>query len=452
MKEIRIGEGAGYAGAWAEPAVASILRGNLDYLTIEVLAERSLALAQMRRMADPSAGYDLGLKDRMSTILGAALDHNVRIVSNMGAANPLSAGEAIIDLTRQLSPGRHVRVGVVSGDDVTELIRTRLGSESLEELRFNSDQLLSANAYVGAAPLVEALEMGADVVVAGRVADPSLALACLLHEFNWARDDWALLGSGILAGHLLECSAQVTGGYFGHPGLKQVRGLGQIGYPISAVRPEGDCTITKPEATGGVVNELTCKEQILYEVENPAQYFTPDVTADFSSVRCRALGEDEVLVTGASGTARPKMLKVLAALKGGFIGEGEISYGGPGSLLRAQSAIDILRERFDVLGFEPSDIRFDLIGFDSLFGQGNPDKRVQATNADPAEVRLRVAAKTGSRSGAETVPREMEALWIVGPAGGGGAAGRTREVVRTQACYLPREEVDSQVTVEMLET
>jgi hypothetical protein len=447
MRSVRIGEGAGYSGAWIEPAKELALYGGLNYLVFEALAERTIALRQMEKARNPSLGYDPFLEARMAAVLKPCFEQGIRIVTNMGGANPVAAGKKVIECAKRLgiSP---FRVAVVEGDDVRDLVEagkyaTLETGESIEKI---SDKIVSANAYLGAAPVAEALDNGVTLVMTGRVADPSLTLACLMREFKWPSYDWPLLGRGILAGHLLECSGQVTGGYFADPGYKDVTGLARIGYPIAEVTESGDCTITKVPGSGGTVTELTCKEQALYEVHDPSAYITPDVVADFSHVTCTEVAPDRVRVAGASGRRFPDALKVSIGYRDGYIGEGQISYGGPGALSRAQMAAEITRERFNIIGLKSKELKFDFIGLNSLYGPAQP-----SPSNDPTEVRLRVAARTETQEEASKVGNEIEALWLMGPAGGGGATKQVKEILRIVSILMPRELIEKRIKISVIE-
>jgi hypothetical protein len=438
---VRLGEGAGYSGAHLAPALALAQHADIDYLTLECLAERTIALAQLARLADPSAGYDPYLVERMAALLPLCREHRTRVLTNAGAANPLGAAEQVVALARRLGLG-DLRVAAVTGDDVLALLDPDTTLADTEHTPASlGDRVVSANAYLGAEPLVEALAAGADVVVAGRVADPSLALAALRHAFGWAADDWARLGAGTAVGHLTECGPQVTGGYFADPGRLDVPDLHALGAPIAEVEPDGAAVITKLAGSGGLVTVATCTEQLLYEVGDPAAYLTPDVAADFSRVALIPDGPDRVRVAGASGRPAPAALKVAVGYRDGFVGEGQISYGGAGCVARARLAAETVRRRIDGLGLCVGELRADLIGWDALFGRP-PDGA-----SEPPEVRLRVAARAETRAAAEAVAREVEALWIAGPYGGGGATRSVREVVAVASAYLPRERVRPRVAL-----
>ena len=338
MKTIRIGAGAGYSGDRIDPAVELAEKGSLSYLVFECLAERTIAIAQKARMLDPSAGYDPLLEERMEAVLPPCSARHIRIISNMGAANPNAAAEKTCEIARRLGI-RGLRIAAVSGDDVFDLLSSgNTAIETLEAILPPVETWLSANAYLGVPPLLEALQSGADVILTGRVADPALFLAPLIHEFGWSLDDWNILGQGTVIGHLLECAGQLTGGYFADPGYKDVPNLARLGFPIAEVSPDGTAALTKVEGSGGLLNRATCAEQLLYEIQDPSAYLTPDVVADFSRVSFEELGQDLVRVRGGTGRMRPATLKVSIGFRDGCIGEGQISYAGPNALPRAELA------------------------------------------------------------------------------------------------------------------
>src|SRR5215208_1920385 len=306
MRTIRMGAGAGYAGDRIEPAVELAERGALDYLVFECLAERTIALAQQARMRDPGAGYDPLLAERMRAVLPLCRANGIKLVTNMGAASGLAAAEKTREVARSLAV-TGLKVAAVTGDDVLEAVKA--GDYRIEETGGRvadlGNRIVSANAYLGAEPIAEALAHGADVVITGRIGDPALYLGPIVHEFGWAMDDWDALGRGTLVGHLLECAGQITGGYFADPGCKDVPGLARLGFPIGEVGEDGSVVITKVAGSGGQVTPATCKEQILYEIHDPAKYVTPDVIADFSRVTVEEIGPDRVRIQGASGNPRP---------------------------------------------------------------------------------------------------------------------------------------------------
>jgi hypothetical protein len=444
VKTVRLGGGAGYAGDRIEPAVELAQHGRLDYLVFECLAERTIALAQQARARDPQAGFDPLLGDRMRAVLPACRATGVRVITNMGAANPAGAAARVRAIAREAGL-TGLRIAAVTGDDV--LAEVRGGryevQETGESVAALSDRLVSANAYIGAAPIVEALDRGADVVITGRAADPALFLAPLVHEFGWAFDDWTRLGAGTVVGHLLECAGQVTGGYFADPGVKDVPDLARLGFPIAEVSADGSAVITKVAGSGGRVSRATCKEQLIYEIHDPAAYVTPDVVADFTRVRLIDVGEDRVRVEGGTGRPRPDTLKVSLGCRDGFIGEGQISYAGAGAVARARLAVDIVRERLRRTGVSVDELRCDLIGMNAMHGDG-----VAAPRAEPYEVRVRVAGRTTTAVLAARIANEVETLYTNGPAGGGGAATSVRDVLSVNSTFIPRGKVSCRVDIE----
>jgi hypothetical protein len=433
---LRIGAGAGFSGDRLEPAVVLAERGAVRYLVLECLGERTVALAQLRKRRDPARGYDPLLERRMELLLPLLKRHGVRLITNMGAANPIAAADAIIAIARkQKSP---IRVAVVTGDDV--LARIEPGELTLESRTPIAEygELVSANAYLGAAALLPALQSGADIVITGRVADPSLFVAPMAHEYGWQLDDFDRLARGTSVGHLLECGGQLCGGYYAEPGRKDVPDMAHLGFPYADVDADGNATLGKVEGTGGCITLATAKEQLLYEVTDPFGYVTPDVVADFSTVTLRETGADRVEVRGAIGKARPPKLKVSVGYHAGYVGEGEISYGGASAVARARLAGDIIRQR---LGKEFPDMRVDLIGSTSLHGRSFDG------GERPYEIRLRVAARASTPERAMIVGEEVEALYTNGPAGGGGTRKYVQEQIGIVSTLIERERVSTKVTL-----
>jgi hypothetical protein len=441
MRTIRIGAGAGYSGDRIEPAVELAERGGIGYLVFECLGERTIALAQQARLRNPDGGYDPLLAARMRAVLPACRANGVRIVTNMGAAHPLAAAEMTRSIARAAGLAS-LRIAAVTGDDVLDEARsTALALDIGGTVADLGNRVVSANAYTGAAPIAAALAQGADVVITGRAADPSLFLGPLVFEFGWAMDDWPLLGKGVLAGHLLECAGQVTGGYFADPPYKSPVDLARLGFPIGEVREDGDLVVTKVPRSGGAVTAATVKEQLLYEIHDPARYFQPDVVADFSAVRVEEIATDRVRVTGASGAAKTGLLKVSVGYVDGFVGEGQISYAGPGAAARGRLALDIVRQRLALAGARMSESRFDLIGVDALHGAAH------GRDHEPYEVRLRVVGRTNSLEEAARIGEEVETLYTNGPAGGGGAWKNAREVIAIASALVPEAMVRTEIRI-----
>ncbi|MCB1539964.1 MAG: DUF1446 domain-containing protein [Rhodoblastus sp.] len=442
MRTIRLGAGSGFSGDRIEPAVDLARDGALDYLVFECLAERTIAIAQLAKLENPDKGFDPLLERRFRAVLPYCAPQGVRIVTNMGAANPLAAARRVAAICRELGLSNQ-RVAAVTGDDVLDVLRA--DDADIIETGLRASQmggaLVSANAYLGARPIADAFDKGATVVITGRVSDPALFLGPLLHEFAWRDDDWPMLGRGVMAGHLLECAGQITGGYFADPGVKDIAGLARLGFPIGIVDEAGAIEITKLENSGGAVTTATCKEQLLYEIGDPAAYMQPDVIADFSAVRVAELAKDRVRASGAGGHPAPPTLKCSVGYRDGFIGEGQMSYAGPGAFSRAKLAGEIVRERLGIVGVETSELRIDIIGADSLHGAATPQ-----SNSEPYEARLRVAARTDSAAAAQLIGEEVESLYTNGPAGGGGAWKGVKPVVAIASAYVAREKVRPVVT------
>ena len=443
MKTIRIGTGAGFSGDRIEPSVEVAERGDVQYLVFECLAERTIALAQQAKLRDPTQGYDVLLADRMRAVLPTCQAKGIKVITNMGAANPVAAAEKTAEVARSLGL-RGLKIAAVTGDDVLDAVRGgdyRL-DETGETVASLGNRIVSANAYLGAGPIVEALAAGADVVITGRAADPSMFLAALIHEFNWSMEDWTRLGRGTVVGHLLECAGQITGGYFADPGFKDVPDMARLGFPIAEVAEDGAAVITKVPGTGGLVSTATCKEQLLYEVHDPARYFQPDVVADFSGVAVTEAGPDRVRVEGGDGTRRTGTLKVSVGYVDSYIGEGQISYAGPGAVARGQLALEIVEERLRLIGVQVRELRFDLIGVDSILG-----RKLSADAPEPREVRVRVVGRTDSLGEAVRIGNEVESLYLNGPASGGGVTKSARDIVGIRSVLLPEHLVKTAIQV-----
>ncbi|MDB6001096.1 MAG: hypothetical protein JWP52_2795 [Rhizobacter sp.] len=442
---LAIGSAAGFSGDRTDaagPVVDTLIRrGGPAVLMFETLAERTLALAQLARRDDPQAGYEPLLDELIAPILARCLDAGVRIVSNMGAANPRGAALRIHELAAAQGL-RRPRVAVVHGDDLSG--QPEVLARFLPELA-DGRVPVSANAYLGAEAIADALRAGAEIVITGRVADPSLALGPALAHYGWAMDDWDRLARATMAGHLLECGAQVSGGYYADPGYKDVPGLSTLGYPIAEIDADGHCTVFKADHTGGRVDEHSVKEQLLYEVHDPAAYLTPDVVADLSQAQVQQLAPDVVRLTGVRGHPRPPTLKVNVCYENGWLAEGEISYAGARAEGRARLAAQIVRER--LAGCGP--LRADLIGVSSVFADDGGEWLSHLPHGQARDVRLRMAMSHPDRRVAERLTREVTALYCCGPAGGGGVRTALRPRLGTLSGFVPRDVAPSRF--EMLE-
>jgi hypothetical protein len=440
-RTIQIGTGAGYGGDRIDPAVELSEYTELDYLIFECLAERTIALAQLERLENPTAGYNPLLEERIQAVAANCLDNNITLISNMGAANVEGAIEKTAEIIRETDDSPQI-VGI-AGSDVIDSF-DRFHAEAFDEttIRDYEEDAVSADAYLGADGIVTALEHGADIILTGRVADPSLFLAPLLYEFGWQLDplsDSQRIGQGIVAAHLLECGGQLTGGYFADPGYKDVPELDKLGFPIAHVSESGTVEVTKLPNTGGVVDSRTCTEQLLYEVHDPSAYITPDAVANFSQVEFEEVAPDRVAVTGADVAPRPDTLKVSVGYIDSYRGEGQISYAGPRASARAELAEEIVRQRLDQYATY-EELRVDQIGIDSLheeLGQNHEQK--------PYEVRLRVAGNCPTQDDAKRIGREVQTLYTNGPAGGGGATMDVQQVVGVVSTLIGREYVEPEL-------
>ncbi len=446
MRSIRIGSGAGFGNDRIKPALDLLEKGELDFLCLECLAERTVAMAQQNRRLDPEKGYNSYLVRRMSAILPLAHQNHVKVITNMGGANVRKAVERTAEIAKEKGLSGLKIVGV-QGDDIFDRLDQYQESDLLETKGKLKDlkEPVAANAYIGCAPIVEALQMGADIVITGRCADPALFLAPLVYSFHWNMDDYDKIGKGTCLGHLLECSVQVSGGNFCIPGWKDVERLEEIGYPFADVAEDGTFTISKVEGTGGRIDRHTCAEQLIYEIHDPTRYLTPDCIADFSNVQFEEIGKDRVRVTGATGTARPETLKVSVGYRDGYTGSAGLSFGGPKCFERTVLAARTL-EQIISRDYETEELKVDIIGYNSLFPRdyelGFPG------GAEPLELRLRVAARAKDRETLELIANEVDTLTIGGPANCGGLSRSIKELVAVLSILIPRTDIHVLYVVE----
>ncbi len=438
---MRIGCGAGFSADRLSPAIDLARDGQLDWLVFECIGERTMAFGHRDRKLDPAKGYNPHLAARMRGVLAHCRANNTRIITNMGVANVVAAVGVVQRVARELGL-QGLKIAGVEGDDVTAQISadTILFDHHDRTVAEVGLPVVGANAYLGADALLAAIKTGADVIIAGRVADPSLFLAPYMAQYGVRENDWTRLGRGSLVGHLLECGMQVTGGYFADPGFKDVPRLADCGYPIAEVDGDGNAVITKLAAAGGRVTVATVKEQLLYEVHDPAAYVTPDVAADFSRVRLVEQATDRVAVSDADGRQRPEQLKVTVGFDGGFHGEAGVSYAGPGARQRGALAAEVLKERFQRVGL-PDEVRIDLIGSNALHATGI------VYDGKSMDVRVHVSMRAPQRQDAELMLWEVEAMLCCGPAGGGGYRGQISPSVVTHSALISRERIQPRVMV-----
>src|SRR6478672_1501991 len=447
--KVFIGAGAGFACDRTDAAgpVADTLASlpGARFLIFETLAERTLAQSQLDRRRDAARGYNPALERFVGPVLARCLRDGMKIIGNFGAANP-SAAAARIQAMAHAQGLRAPRIGVVDGDDLTALLSPAelAARETGGAVLRNATEIIAANLYLGAEPIAQALDQGADIVVTGRVADSALALGPLIHAFGWKLDDWGRLAAGTLVGHLLECGSQITGGYFAHPPFKTVPGLDEVGYPIAEVDETGETVITKPAGTGGLVDRLTVIEQLLYEIHDPSAYLAPDVVLDLTNVEVAGVGKDRVRVSGARGRPAPETLKATVCVDGGFLGEAEISYAGPNAPARAQLAAEVVRAR--VRKRVPLlNVRVDAIGVRSVWGANGATTDLRGAQTD--DVRLRFAAESANASDVEVLLDEAEALYCAGPAGGAGVRRRITPRLASASCLIEKRYAEPRVTM-----
>ncbi len=447
QQSILVGCGAGFSGDRVDAAVAVvktlIRRGGPAALIFENLGERTLAAQQLTKRQSPELGYDPLMELELKPVLADCLEHGITIVSNFGAANPSGAAHRILEMAQALGLPRP-RIAVVSGDDLSsqagrDIVREHVGEQ------FDDKRFVCANAYQGAREIADAIMAGAQIVVTGRVADPSLTLGPTMAHFGWGDEQWDLLAGTSMAGHLLECGAQVSGGYFADPGKKDVPGMDTIGFPIAEIFADGTCVITKADDTGGLVDRRSVTEQLLYEVHDPAAYITPDVIADISQAEIAELGPNEVRLSGVVGHPRTATLKANVFFDGGWFGEGEISYAGPNARARAELALDTLGKRLERQ--HGLSLRCDLIGVCSVFNDDANRLLGQQPAGEPIDVRARVAAQHLELEPIEALLREVTALWTCGPAGGGGVRVHKRQRLSTMSCLIDRKRLPATFTL-----
>lgn len=438
-----IGSGAGFSGDRVDaaiPVVAAIAaQGRGGAIIFETLGERTLALGQVARQADPEKGYEPLLEQFLSPILAPAVAAGITIVGNFGAANPPAAARAVARLAA--AQGLAPRIAVVTGDDM-------LGNPAFDgSLLWEGDAGLptppaapiAVNVYLGARSITDAIRAGAQIVVTGRVADPALALGPLVAHFGWDWDDLDRIAAGTLIGHLLECGSQVSGGYFADPGVKDVPDMARIGFPIAEVSADGAAVLTKPPATGGRIDIATVTEQLLYEIHDPAAYLTPDVTLDVTGVRLEQLAPDRVRVTGARGRPAPDRLKATVSYPGEWLGEAGISYAGPNALARAELAVRTIRERLALRGLTPR-LRADILGAVSVFDDDSASLRQSAPATGTGDYRAHFAFG-GDEATVRAACQEVGALYCCGPAGGGGVRIHVTARIVTRSRMIAREKV-----------
>lgn len=453
---IRIASGQGFWGDWLEAPIRQARGGPIDYLMMDYLAEVTMSIMQKQKSRDPSRGYARDFVTLMERLLPEVVAKGFKVVSNAGGVNPRGCADAVVDVARGLSLSRSVRIGLVTGDDILdrldELLAAGHALTNLDTGRPLSDvrpAIVSANAYLGMQPMVEALAGGADVVITGRVTDTGLTLAPMFHEFGWDVDDWDKVAAGTVAGHIIECGAQASGGNLLYH-WRSVKGLADPGFPIVEAHADGTFVITKHPGTGGVVSCQSVTEQLVYEMGDPHNYITPDGVADFTTIQLEQAGRNRVRVSGVTGGPRTDMLKVSIAYFYGYKAIGSLVYSWPDAYAKAQAADKVLRRRLKDLGLEFEQILTEYVGVDATHGKlaGDPDP-------DIAEVELRIGVRATERAPVERFTREIAPLVLTGPPSVTGFAGgrpAVQEIVAYWPALIDRTEIEPYVRVEWMDT
>lgn len=454
MKSVRIAGGLGFYGDSWRPIKTSIERGNVQYVASDHLAELTLAILQKDRQRDPNLGYTRDFAPMLLDLLPIAIPRGVKFILNAGGLNPMAAREVLLGALKKFD--MKLKVGVVLGDSVLErLDELQEVGVSLVHMDTGADittvreRLLFASAYLGARPLVEALDAGADIVLTGRVADAALFLAPMMHQLGWRWDDWDKLAQGIVVGHLLECSGQATGGNFGGD-WRSIPNLAHIGYPIAEVWENGDAVISKAPGTGGRVNFDTLREQLLYEVHDPRHYMTPDVDVDMTTLRMEEIGLDEVRVIGAKGRPAPEMLKIVAGYEDGVMGQAMLGYAWPDALAKAQLAAEIIQQQMIEVDLKTEEIVIEYIGYNSIHGPLADPTHAKDLN----EVYLRIAVRCADKKEAAKLGRLFPPLALSGPPFIGGAGGmiEPRSLLGIWPTLAPRTVIEEYIRVSVEES
>ncbi|BDG59441.1 acyclic terpene utilization AtuA family protein [Caldinitratiruptor microaerophilus] len=451
MRSVRIGAGQGFYGDSLLPVLDVARYGNVKYIAFDTLAELTLAILQKGRKKDPDAGYTRDVVPMMRNLLPICYERGIKLITNAGGMNPPGAARAVAQVAREL--GIPIRIATVTGDNIVDRLdelaekgyrfENKETGEALGDIR---ERVLFASVYLGARPIAEALARGADVVITGRTTDTAQFLGPVLHEFGWAPDDWDRLAQGIVLGHLMECSGQVTGGNF--TGWREVPDLWRIGFPVAEVYEDGSFILTKPEGTGGAVTEATVKEQFLYEIHDPREYITPDVICDLTTTRIEQVGPDRVRVWGTRGRPAPHTLKALLGYSDGWAGEGYVSFSWPDALDKARAAEEIVRRRLEMQGVRPEEIHVEYIGYNSLWGALAPEPQGELN-----EVRLRIAIRCRDREDCEKLSREFPPLYLSGPMNAAAIHGTPapRELMGLWSTLIPREEIEPYIRIDVTE-
>ncbi len=450
MKDkIRIASGQGFWGDLLTAPVDQVSKGPVDYMMMDYLAEVTMSILQKQKRKDPRLGYAKDFVELMEQILPTCVEKRIKIITNGGGVNPVACSESVLSVAKKLGI-KNLKIGVVLGDDILDRIDTLMtqgielrNMETKEKLDTVRDRLQSANVYFGAAPIVEALKQGAQIVITGRTTDTGLTLAPMIYEFGWSLSDWDKLAAGTVAGHILECGGQSSGGNFSAD-WKSVPDLAHIGFPIAEAYASGEVVITKHEGTGGLVSVQTVKEQLLYEIGNPKEYITPDCVADFTSIQLKQEGSDRVRVFGVRGKPATEFYKVSMSYLDGYTAFSTLTYSWPDAIEKARKADEILKTRLADLNLNLEEYRSEFLGYNSSHGS------IAAPPADPSEVVLRVGVRSQDRASVERFGKEIAPLILTGPPSVTGFAGgrpKPSEVVSYWPSLIPKKAVSASIEI-----
>ncbi|RMD47948.1 MAG: DUF1446 domain-containing protein [Ignavibacteria bacterium] len=452
MKEkIRIASGQGFWGDLIEAPYKQVTEGNVDYLVMDYLAEVTMSILQKQKNKNPEMGYARDIPPLMERILPICKEKGIKVITNGGGVNPVACAKAVIESAKKVGI-TDLKLAVVLGDNIKDRIDEIIDAgcelnnmETGESIIPVKDELLSANVYFGAFPIVEALQKGADVVITGRTTDTGLTLAPMIYEFGWEKDNYDLMSAGTVAGHILECGAQATGGNF-LGNWEDVPDMANIGFPICEAYPNGEFVITKHESLGGLVTVDTISEQLVYEIGDPKEYITPDCVADFTSIQLNQEGENRVKVSGIKGFPATEFYKVSCAYADGYSAVGTLTYSWPQALTKAKTAGKVLKQRLEDLGLEFDEIRTEFVGFDSCHGPLSKDLNEDDIN----EVVLRVAVRSHDYNSVKRFGREIAPLILTGPpsvTGFAGGAPKPSDVVAYWPALIPKNLVEPKVEI-----
>ncbi|MEP2446135.1 MAG: acyclic terpene utilization AtuA family protein [Balneola sp.] len=452
MKEfIRIASGQGFWGDLPIAPVNQAKKGPIDYLVMDYLAEVTMSIMQKQRMRNPDWGYARDFVGVVEQVLPEIEKDGIKVISNAGGVNPQACKDEILKIAKEKGY-KNLKVAVVDGDDILPNIDELIADghalknmETGEPITTVKDQLLSANIYFGCQPIVEALKLGADVIITGRVTDTGLTLAPMIHEFGWKYDDFDKMSVGTIAGHILECGAQASGGNF--TDWEKVEDFTDIGFPIVEAYPSGEFFVTKHEGTGGLVSSQTVKEQLLYEIGDPKDYITPDVVADFTSIHVEDVGKNRVKVYGIKGEPFTDSYKVSASYNDGYKLSATLVYSWPDALKKAQKGAEILEERAKALGLNLTEFNKEYIGYNGVDERPTND---DPENDDIDEIQMRISVTGPKKEDLNRFGMEIAPLILTGPSGVTGFAGgrpKASDVVAYWPALLAKEAVQPRVTI-----